>query len=56
MGDIVRTVDGQAVTRAEELVVAIRAKQPGDTVTLGVVRGGQGSATPIEVTLGSRTG
>jgi len=56
VGDIVRTVDGQAVTSPEELVVAIRAKQPGDKVTLGVVSGGQGSATPIEVTLGSRTG
>ncbi len=55
VGDIVRMVDGQAVTRAEELIVAIRAKQPGDVVTLVVERDGR-EQSPVSVTLGSRTG
>lgn len=52
--DVVTAIDGQPVTTAEELIVAIRTHRPGDTVTLTYRRGGsQGSA---DVTLGSREG
>jgi putative serine protease PepD len=38
--DIVIAVEGKAVGSSEELVVAIDAHHPGDTVTIEVVRGG----------------
>ena len=47
-GDIIVGVDGRPVNDANELVVAIRSRQPGDTVTLDVK--GQGE---VKVTLGS---
>ncbi|MFV0464266.1 MAG: S1C family serine protease [Nostocoides sp.] len=40
-GDIIITFDGRPITAPDELVVAIRAKSVGDTVTLGVRRGEQ---------------
>ncbi|MAT60140.1 MAG: hypothetical protein CMH41_00545 [Micrococcales bacterium] len=47
-GDVIVGVDGKPVNDANELVVAIRSRQPGDTVTLEVK--GQGD---VQVTLGS---
>jgi putative serine protease PepD len=52
-GDVVLEVDGRTVNGADEFIVAIRSKQPGDTVTLTVDR--QGSTSEIQVTLGSET-
>ncbi|MEJ2867526.1 trypsin-like peptidase domain-containing protein [Actinomycetospora sp. OC33-EN08] len=40
-GDVVVRVDDRPIASADELVVAIREHRPGDTVTLGVVRGGR---------------
>ncbi len=40
-GDTITAIDGRTITRADDLVVAIRAKAPGDTVTLTVKRGGK---------------
>lgn len=39
-GDVILSVDGRPVTRSDELIVAIRAKAPGDTVVLRVRSGG----------------
>jgi S1-C subfamily serine protease len=39
--DIVIAVDGQAVGSSEELVVAVDAYDPGETVTVEIVRGGR---------------
>jgi putative serine protease PepD len=50
-GDVVLSVDGRTVAGADELIVAIRAAQPGDTVTLKVQRGG--TTTDIPIVLGS---
>ncbi|MCW2542684.1 MAG: Peptidase and chymotrypsin/Hap [Frankiales bacterium] len=50
-GDIVTKVDDRRVTDADSLIVAIRAHDPGSTVTLTVTRGG--SAVSIKVTLAS---
>ena len=52
VGDVVTAIDGQPVTTAEELIVAVRTHRPGDQVTLTYERGGQQSTA--EVTLGSR--
>jgi putative serine protease PepD len=53
-GDIVTAADGRGVGRPEELVVAIRTKQPGDVIRLEYRRAGK--ALTAAVTLGSRTG
>ena len=38
-GDVIVAIDGRPVTQADELIVAIRAKAPGDAVTLTVRTG-----------------
>ncbi|UZN05266.1 trypsin-like peptidase domain-containing protein [Cellulomonas sp. S1-8] len=38
-GDVILEIDGRPVTASEELIVAIRARQPGDTVVLRVRTG-----------------
>lgn len=50
-GDIVTSFDGKAVESADDLMLDVRSKQPGDTVTLTVVSNGE--TRDIEVTLGS---
>ena len=52
-GDTITAVDGVAVEDATSLIVTVRAKAPGDSVTLSVLRGGQTIEVPI--TLGSST-
>jgi putative serine protease PepD len=51
VGDIVTKVDDRRVTDADSLIVAIRAHDPGSTVTLTVTRGG--STVTLKITLGS---
>ena len=40
MGDTIIEIDGKAVESADELIVAVRAKQPGDSVKLLLVANG----------------
>ena len=40
-GDVILSIDGRPVSRSDELIVAIRAKAPGDAVTLRVRAGDQ---------------
>ena len=47
--DVVIAVDGKPVGSSEELTVAIDAHEPGDTVTIEVVRGG--SSHELQATL-----
>ncbi|MGY1845350.1 S1C family serine protease [Modestobacter sp. SYSU DS0875] len=47
--DVVIAVDGEPVGSSEELVVAVDAHEPGDTVTVEVVRGG--SSRELQATL-----
>jgi putative serine protease PepD len=47
--DIVIAVDGKLVGSSEELVVAVDAHHPGDTITVEVVRGG--ASTELKATL-----
>ncbi|WP_345459416.1 S1C family serine protease [Deinococcus carri] len=48
-GDVITAIDGQPVDALEDLQAALIDKQPGDSVTLRVVRGGQGR--DVKVTL-----
>ncbi len=50
-GDVITAVDGHAVASNDALVASIRAYQPGQKVTLSVVRGDE--TEKVEVTLGS---
>jgi S1-C subfamily serine protease len=49
--DVVIAVDGKAVASSEELVVAVDAHDPGDTVTLELVR--DGGSREVQATLGT---
>ncbi|WP_329241596.1 trypsin-like peptidase domain-containing protein [Actinoallomurus sp. NBC_01490] len=50
-GDIITTFDGKTISGSDELIMAIRAKSPGDRVQVGYTRGSQRSTT--ELTLGA---
>lgn len=52
-GDIVTEVDGKRIINFSEFQYAVRSRQPGDTVTLTVLRGGQ--TLKIKVTLIGRS-
>jgi len=52
-GDVITKIDGRTITRADDLVIAIRAKAAGDTVTLTVKR--DGKVRDIDVTLVANT-
>jgi S1-C subfamily serine protease len=56
-GDIITSIAGKTVTSSEDLANDIEAKKPGDTVTIGLLRGnGHGGDVhkTVTVTLGSR--
>ena len=50
-GDIITAFDGESVASASDLMLDVRTKNPGDKVTLTIVR--DGKTQDIEVTLGS---
>jgi putative serine protease PepD len=52
-GEVILEVDGRAVGGADEFIVALRSKQPGDTVTLTVQRGND--EVDVVVTLAGET-
>lgn len=52
VGDLVTAIDGTPITGIAELAAQIRAHQPGDVVTLQVVRDGQ--TIDLEVELGAQ--
>lgn len=49
-GDVILAIDGRPVTQPDELIVAIRAKAPGDAVLL-TVRSGTGDARELRMEL-----
>jgi len=56
-GDIVTSIDGKTVASSEELANDVEAKKPGDTITVGLLRGnGHGGYEhkTVTVTLGTR--
>ncbi|MFI7064087.1 trypsin-like peptidase domain-containing protein [Kribbella sp. NPDC050124] len=54
VGDVITSINNVAVASAEELIVAIRTHQPGESVRLVYERGGR--ARSVTVTLGQQTG
>jgi putative serine protease PepD len=53
-GDVIVAIDGKPVADSSELIVAIRSRSPGDTITLTVRR--DGDERNVKVTLGSSKG
>lgn len=53
-GDVIVSADGQPVDALEDVQAVLLGKQEGDTVTLGIRRGGQGEPQPVRVTLSAR--
>ena len=51
-GDVITRLDGQPLESMEDLASTIAQKQPGDQLTLTVVR--DGSERDVTVTLGDR--
>jgi S1-C subfamily serine protease len=51
-GDIIIEVDGETLSTMSELVALVREREPGDELTLSIVRGGE--PVEIDVTLGER--
>jgi S1-C subfamily serine protease len=49
---VITAIDGKQITGMEDLISAINAKQPGDSVTLTVLR--NGSSQDIDVKLADR--
>jgi len=50
-GDVITRFDGQRITSGDDLVGAVRAKSPGDSVTVTLTRNGQSQT--LDVTLGN---
>lgn len=46
-GDIITAIDGKRINSSDELIVAIRAKQPGDVVTLTYERDGRSRTAKV---------
>ncbi|MGH8822890.1 MAG: S1C family serine protease [Jiangellaceae bacterium] len=53
-GDVIVEVEGRSIKTPEELIVVLRAQQPGDTVTIVVERGSE--VLEVTLTLGSAVG
>jgi S1-C subfamily serine protease len=53
-GDIIVSIDGRAVKQFSDLAETIAGLQPGDRVTLGIIRGGTRMLVPV--TLGAQSG
>jgi putative serine protease PepD len=53
-GDLIRAVDGDAISDGVELIVTIRSYEPGDTVTLTVLH--DGAIEQVDVVLGKEVG
>jgi 2-alkenal reductase len=51
-GDVITAVDGQAITAMNDLSAALAQTQPGQTVTLTILRDGQ--EQQVQVTLGGQ--
>ncbi len=48
-GDLIVSLDGEVLASVDELFAALRSREPGDSVTLGIVR--DGAEREVEVTL-----
>jgi S1-C subfamily serine protease len=51
-GDVITAIDGQAIATAEDLAAQINQREPGETVSIELVR--DGAAISVEVELAAR--
>lgn len=51
-GDVITAIDGRAVETSQDLAAEVNQREPGETVTIDLVRGGQDVS--VQVTLGTR--
>jgi S1-C subfamily serine protease len=51
-GDVITALDGRSISSVQQLIAAVNAKKPGDSVSITYVRGG--AKHTIRVTLGNR--
>lgn len=48
IGDVIKTVDGEAVTIHDQVVTKVRQRQPGDVIVVGFQRGGADKAVELK--------
>ena len=53
-GDVIISVDGESVAKAQDLVDLVASKRPGDQITLEVIRGDHQSTVTLTIDLGRR--
>lgn len=53
-GDVIISVDGESVAKAQDLVDLVASKRPGDQITLEVIRGDDQSTVTLTIDLGRR--
>ncbi|WP_439676085.1 S1C family serine protease [Embleya sp. MST-111070] len=56
IGDVITTIDDQAVTDVSTLSEVLGGKQPGDRVKVNLLRGSNGNKATVDVTLGELKG
>jgi PDZ domain-containing protein len=52
VGDVIKSVDGEAVTLHDQVVSKVRQHQPGDTIAIGFQRGGADKAVELKAASG----
>jgi putative serine protease PepD len=53
-GDVITEIEGRVIDSPEEMIVALRAEEPGDRITIVVERGGE--TQEVTLVLGSKVG
>jgi putative serine protease PepD len=53
-GDVITEIEGRVIDSLEEMIVALRAQEPGDRITIMVER--EGEAREVTLVLGSAVG
>jgi S1-C subfamily serine protease len=48
-GDVIVSVDGQPVRSVDDLLTVVESKQPGDEVTVTIIRGGKQQQVPVRL-------
>ena len=49
-GDVITAVDGNPVTGMDDVIAAVDAKQPGDSLQLTLLRGGNERTVSVDLT------
>ncbi|MEW6471902.1 MAG: PDZ domain-containing protein [Actinomycetota bacterium] len=52
IGDVIKSVDGEAVTLHDQVVTKVRQHKPGDVITIGFTRGGADKSVELKAVAG----